>query len=96
MQMLVKNPLLRRGIAWLEPANVVMKYHQTEERQAMADVDFMRGLEIRLGLVLPRDMSDLVDPDHFTGEQGRMWRQMQSHRMQQQIRQHQHKLLLPE
>lgn len=49
MQMLIKNPLVCRGIAFLEPANVELKYHQTEERQAMADIDFVRGLQIRMG-----------------------------------------------
>lgn len=51
-QMLLKNPFVRRGIAFLEPNTVVLKYHQTEERQALADTDFMRGLQIRMGYVV--------------------------------------------
>ena len=47
--MLLKNVFIRRGIAWLEPANVVLKGYQTEERQAMQDEDFVRGLRVRLG-----------------------------------------------
>lgn len=47
--MLLKNVFIRRGIAWLEPANIVLKGYQTEERQAMQDADFVRGLGIRLG-----------------------------------------------
>ena len=48
-QMLLKNVPIRRGIAWLEPANTVLKGYQTEERQAVQDEDFIRGLRVRLG-----------------------------------------------
>lgn len=50
--MLLKNVFVRRGIAWLEPGNVVLKGYQTEERQIMQDADFVRGLRQRLGQVL--------------------------------------------
>lgn len=47
--MLLKNVYIRRGIAFLEPDKVELKYNQTEERQATADLDFARGLQVRLG-----------------------------------------------
>ena len=49
--MLLKSPFVRRGIAFLEPGNVEMKYHETEERQAVADEEFERGLLVRMGCV---------------------------------------------
>ena len=48
-QMLLKNPFVRRGIAFLEPASVELKCGATEERQADADADFERGLLVRMG-----------------------------------------------
>ena len=50
--MLLKSPFVRRGIAFLEPGNVEMKYHETEERQAVADEEFERDLLVRMGCVL--------------------------------------------
>lgn len=49
--MLLKDVFIRRGIAWLEPKNVILKGYQTPERQDMQDRDFVRGLNIRLGYV---------------------------------------------
>lgn len=53
LQLLLKNVFIRRGIAWLEPANIELKGYQTEERQVLQDADFIRGLHLRLGLVVP-------------------------------------------
>lgn len=47
--MLLKDVMIRRGIAFLEPENVVMKGHKTEEREANQDSDFVRALRRRLG-----------------------------------------------
>ncbi|KAJ3538111.1 hypothetical protein NM688_g6566 [Phlebia brevispora] len=48
-KMLLKNVFIRRGIAFLEPGNVVLKGHETVERQAEADQTFVQGLRMRLG-----------------------------------------------
>jgi RecQ-mediated genome instability protein 1 len=48
-QMLLKNVMFRQGIAFLEPANVVLKGHSTEDRQAQQDANFLRGLKRRMG-----------------------------------------------
>ncbi|KAG9040261.1 hypothetical protein FRB95_000190 [Tulasnella sp. JGI-2019a] len=49
-KVLLKNVLIRRGIAFLEPASVdVFVGSQTEEREAVQDKDFARGLRVRLG-----------------------------------------------
>lgn len=50
--MLLKDVFIRRGTAWLEPKNIVLKGYQTEERQQTQDADFVRGLNVRLGYVL--------------------------------------------
>jgi len=47
--MLLKDVLVRRGIAFLEPKCVVMKGHQTEDRELLQAADFARGLRLRLG-----------------------------------------------
>jgi hypothetical protein len=47
--MLLKGTRFRRGIALLEPGNVVLKGHQTADREAEQDADFMRGLRARMG-----------------------------------------------
>ena len=47
--MQIKNVFIRRGIAFLEPGNVIMKYHLTEELQAVADTVFVRSLQTRMG-----------------------------------------------
>ncbi|KAJ7773414.1 hypothetical protein B0H16DRAFT_148641 [Mycena metata] len=48
-KMVLKDVLVRRGIAFLEPACVTMKGFQTEDREAMQQADFARGLRHRLG-----------------------------------------------
>jgi hypothetical protein len=48
-QMLLKNVMFRQGIAFLEPANVVLKGHSTEDRQVHQDANFLRGLKRRMG-----------------------------------------------
>ena len=50
--MLLKDVFIRRGIAWLEPKNIIHKGYQTEERQQMQDHDFVNGLNLRMGYVL--------------------------------------------
>jgi RecQ-mediated genome instability protein 1 len=49
VQMLLKGTRFRRGIALLEPGNVVLKGHQTADREAEQDADFVRGLRARMG-----------------------------------------------
>lgn len=54
-QLLLKNVVIRRGIAFLEPTTVILKGHQTQDREATQDIDFVRGLRLRMGCVaLPR------------------------------------------
>ncbi|EKM58284.1 uncharacterized protein PHACADRAFT_193408 [Phanerochaete carnosa HHB-10118-sp] len=64
-KMLLKDVSIRRGIAWLEPKNVILKGYQTQERQDMQDSDFMRRLNIRLGKpesTVVRALAPLADP----------------------------------
>jgi hypothetical protein len=49
--MVLKDVFLRRGIAFLEPACVTLKGHQTEDREALQEADFARGLRHKLGYV---------------------------------------------
>ncbi|KAJ7104043.1 hypothetical protein B0H15DRAFT_808238 [Mycena belliarum] len=48
-KLILKDVLIRRGIAFLEPACVTFKGHQTEDREALQEADFARGLRTRLG-----------------------------------------------
>ncbi|KAJ7227301.1 hypothetical protein GGX14DRAFT_629307 [Mycena pura] len=48
-KMVLKNVFVRRGIAFLEPACVTFKGYQTEDREALQQADFARGLRCRLG-----------------------------------------------
>lgn len=50
--MQLKNVFIRRGIAFLEPDSVILKHHQTEELEAVADEAFMHGLQLRMGSVV--------------------------------------------
>jgi RecQ-mediated genome instability protein 1 len=50
--MLLKDVFIRRGIGFLEPKCVVMKGHQTQDREACQDYEFMRGLRLRLGYAI--------------------------------------------
>ncbi|KAI0342854.1 hypothetical protein BDW22DRAFT_1394854 [Trametopsis cervina] len=52
-QIILKDVLIRRGIAFLEPKKVILKGYQTEDRQSLQDADFVRGLRDRLGLNAP-------------------------------------------
>lgn len=47
--MLLRDVLIRRGVAFLEPKSVTFKGHQTEERVANQDRDFVVGLKARMG-----------------------------------------------
>lgn len=47
--MLLKNPLIRGGIAFLEPENVDLLGGSSEERDANRISDLARGLAVRLG-----------------------------------------------
>lgn len=47
--MLLKDVLIRRGIAFLEPDNVIFKGHHTEDRVANQDRDFVADLRARVG-----------------------------------------------
>lgn len=55
--MILKDVPIRQGIAFLEPSNVVLKGHMTEELDANRDTDFARGLRMRLGLVAVLDFT---------------------------------------
>ncbi|KAJ7126877.1 hypothetical protein C8R44DRAFT_873998 [Mycena epipterygia] len=48
-KLVLRNVFIRRGIAFLEPACVTLKGHQTEDREALQEADFARGLRHRLG-----------------------------------------------
>ncbi|KAJ7761892.1 hypothetical protein DFH07DRAFT_412312 [Mycena maculata] len=48
-KLVLKNVLIRRGMAFLEPACVTFKGHQTEDREEIQAMDFARGLRQRLG-----------------------------------------------
>ncbi|KAJ7475952.1 hypothetical protein FB451DRAFT_1033545 [Mycena latifolia] len=52
-KLVLKNVFIRRGIAFLEPACVTFKGHQTEDREALQEADFARGLRSRLGYPEP-------------------------------------------
>ena len=47
--MILKDVPIRNGIAFLEPSNVILKGYMTEELDEYRDVDFARGLRVRLG-----------------------------------------------
>lgn len=49
-KMLLKNPLMRHGIIFLEPNTVELLGHQTIDRELLQSSDFKRGLRVRLGL----------------------------------------------
>ncbi|TFK33239.1 hypothetical protein BDQ12DRAFT_691470 [Crucibulum laeve] len=49
-KMQLKNVRVRRGIAFLEPNNTILKGGKTVERDNNRDADFARGLRMRLGL----------------------------------------------
>ncbi|KAG8970578.1 hypothetical protein FRC03_006707 [Tulasnella sp. 419] len=50
-KLLLKNVLVRRGIAFLEPEGVtILESSRTEEREEVQDADFARGLRLRMGL----------------------------------------------
>ncbi|KAF8206307.1 hypothetical protein K438DRAFT_2014054 [Mycena galopus ATCC 62051] len=48
-KMVLRNVLVRRGMAFLEPKCVTLIGHQTEDREAEQAADFARGLRHRLG-----------------------------------------------
>ncbi|KAJ6576612.1 hypothetical protein DFH09DRAFT_1078188 [Mycena vulgaris] len=48
-KLVLRNVFIRRGIAFLEPACVTFKGHQTEDREILQEADFARGLRHRLG-----------------------------------------------
>ncbi|KAJ7650190.1 hypothetical protein FB45DRAFT_1050260 [Roridomyces roridus] len=48
-KLVLKDVLVRRGMAFLEPTCVTFKGHQTEDREAQQEADFARGLRERLG-----------------------------------------------
>lgn len=47
-KLMLKDVFIRRGIAWLEPKNIILKGYETQERQEAQDADFVRGLNKRL------------------------------------------------
>jgi len=53
--MVLKDVPIKRGIAFLEPSNVILKGHMTEELNANREADFARGLRMRLGSVASVD-----------------------------------------
>lgn len=50
-KLVLKDVLVRRGMAFLDPKCVTLKGHQTEDREALQEADFARGLRHRLGYV---------------------------------------------
>ncbi|KAF7336712.1 DUF1767 domain-containing protein [Mycena venus] len=48
-KMILKDVLVRRGMAFLEPACVTLKGHQTEDREAQQEADFAKWLRLKLG-----------------------------------------------
>ncbi|KAJ3570493.1 hypothetical protein NP233_g4372 [Leucocoprinus birnbaumii] len=54
-KMLLKNPLARNGIVFLEPNTVELLGHQTVDREVLQNSDFKRGLRVRMGLPDPLD-----------------------------------------
>ncbi|KAA1467645.1 hypothetical protein DENSPDRAFT_256681 [Dentipellis sp. KUC8613] len=57
--MLLKNVPIKRGIAFLEPSNIELKGHQTEDRDVHRDRDFVRSLRVRMhGLAALEDEPD--------------------------------------
>ncbi|XP_006459089.1 hypothetical protein AGABI2DRAFT_177171 [Agaricus bisporus var. bisporus H97] len=51
-KMLLKNPVIRHGIAFLEQNSVELLGYQTADREALQKMDFARGLRFRMGLPL--------------------------------------------
>lgn len=49
--MLLKNPVIRHGIAFLEQNSVELLGYQTADREALQKMDFARGLRFRMGYV---------------------------------------------
>lgn len=50
--MIIKDVLIRRGIAFLEPLNVELKGYMTEELEVYRDAQFAEDIRQRLGLVI--------------------------------------------
>jgi RecQ-mediated genome instability protein 1 len=48
-QLRLKNTMIRRGIAFLEPDTVEILGGRTEDRDEMRDTDFVRSLRVRMG-----------------------------------------------
>jgi RecQ-mediated genome instability protein 1 len=46
--MILRDVLIRGGVAFLEPNSVEMKGYQTEDREVNQDRDFVRGLRVRM------------------------------------------------
>jgi hypothetical protein len=46
--MVLKDVLIRGGIAFLEPSAVEMKGYQTDDREVNQDREFVRGLRARM------------------------------------------------
>jgi RecQ-mediated genome instability protein 1 len=66
-KILVKNALLRRGIAFLEPSCVVMKGYWSDDLEQHRDHKFFRSLQLRMGKAdpgspVPHDPSDIPLP----------------------------------
>jgi hypothetical protein len=64
--MVLKDVPIRRGIAFLEPSNVVMKGYLTEELDANREAGFARGLRMRLGSVAEAFFRSLPCPPRLT------------------------------
>jgi len=47
--MLLKTPLIRHGIAFLEPDAVELLGHKTNDREKLQPSDFAHGLRARMG-----------------------------------------------
>lgn len=49
--MQLKDVVVRKGIAFLEPRNIIHKGYSTEDRVATQERDFVRSLRVRMGYV---------------------------------------------
>lgn len=59
VKLMLKDCKVRRGIALLEPACVVLKAHLSEDQEAHQPGNFQRSLHLRLGCVNSPSMSSL-------------------------------------
>ncbi|KAF8575164.1 hypothetical protein K439DRAFT_1370627 [Ramaria rubella] len=62
-KMILKDAPIRRGIAFLDPSNIVLKGCMTEELDVNRAADFARGLRMRLGLIPRAPLREMTRED---------------------------------